>query len=590
MTPAQRDELRALSDEERYQEVVDKLYLRSQAPPSVPLAELPAQVNLSGTLVHYDGQKRQLCATAGIGRQLYKALREQSLEPAYRAALDELYSRFQYTTTRCLRISEPLERFPRWLWVVPREYPIPPSCAADVRYDAQRQVLIALGPLSPACRQALLERAAQDEHHWKDAAAATAYAAFRTAVEKLYARSSQPLLPEGVQFPEELSEVVAYDPQTETLQATGVLSSNDAEKLRSLSNDPDYRAAVGALVTGTRFRPARQNADRMYYQDGLKWLLWPGVTLMVISSLTSFAFSWRSILAAIPGRRRADAKSAAATADAGEVARKWFVGGLLVALVLSVVLQIAFFQIKWWAAIVAVLLSFALALVAARVSGETSITPVGAMGKVTQLVFGALVPEKPEPNLMAANVTGGAASQCADLLHDLKCGYLLGASPRLQSLAQICGALAGAVVGSGVYLFMFPNPGQQLMTSEFPAPAVAAWKAVAELFMVGFGALPKGTGTAMLVAAAFGVALPVIERLLPKRAQTYTLSPASFGLAMVTPAYYSISMFIGGVIALCLGKCCPGWSKRFLVALCAGLIAGESLTEVGMSLYKIIAP
>ena len=44
----------------------------------------------------------------------------------------------------------------------------------------------------------------------------------------------------------------------------------------------------------------------------------------------------------------------------------------------------------YWQTAVAVLLSFALALVACRVTGETDTTPVGAMGKITQLVFGVL--------------------------------------------------------------------------------------------------------------------------------------------------------------------------------------------------------
>ena len=42
----------------------------------------------------------------------------------------------------------------------------------------------------------------------------------------------------------------------------------------------------------------------------------------------------------------------------------------------------------------AVLLSFILALVACRVTGETDTTPVGAMGKITQLVFGVLHPRQ----------------------------------------------------------------------------------------------------------------------------------------------------------------------------------------------------
>ena len=44
----------------------------------------------------------------------------------------------------------------------------------------------------------------------------------------------------------------------------------------------------------------------------------------------------------------------------------------------------------YWQSALAVVLSFALALVACRATGETDTTPIGAMGKITQLMFGAL--------------------------------------------------------------------------------------------------------------------------------------------------------------------------------------------------------
>ena len=40
--------------------------------------------------------------------------------------------------------------------------------------------------------------------------------------------------------------------------------------------------------------------------------------------------------------------------------------------------------------VLAVVLTFFLALIASRATGETDITPTGAMGKITQLVFGVL--------------------------------------------------------------------------------------------------------------------------------------------------------------------------------------------------------
>lgn len=321
-----------------------------------------------------------------------------------------------------------------------------------------------------------------------------------------------------------------------------------------------------------------------WYGPLLNWLLWPGVAMMVSASLASFAFSAKSIFAALKRKKQTGGEEA----DTGDVPRNWFWTSLIVGLVLSVVCQAFFFDIGVHIAIAGVLLTFVLAVVAGRVSGETAITPVGAMGKVTQLVFGVLAPGQAAPNLMAANVTGGAASQCADLLHDLKTGHLLGAVPRLQTYAQVGGALAGALIGSLGYLVLIPDPANQLLTDEWPAPAVAAWKAVAEIFMKGIEAMPQGAMSAMGWAAAVGIILAVLEKKLPANARKWVPSPASLGLAFVVPAYNAISMCIGAVIALLLSRIVPSFSARFVVVIAAGLIAGESITGVAIAVQKIL--
>lgn len=314
------------------------------------------------------------------------------------------------------------------------------------------------------------------------------------------------------------------------------------------------------------------------------WLLWPGVAMMVTGSLTSFAFSWPSIARALRGG--GGLAGGGAETRPGDVPRRWFLGGLAVALVLATTLQIALFDIAWWTAVLAVLLTFLLAVVAGRVSGETNITPVGPMGKVTQLMFGVLSPGNATANLMSANITGGAASQCGDLLHDLKAGLLIGAAPRTQAVAQVLGISAGAVIGSAVYLVLVPDPSSMLLTEEWPAPAVAAWKSVAEIMSEGLDTLPRGALDALWGGALGGVVLAVLEKVLPARLRPWVPSPTSGGLAFVIPASLSVGMALGAVLALVLGRVAPGWSRRFLVVVASGVIAGESLMGVALALWQ----
>ena len=309
----------------------------------------------------------------------------------------------------------------------------------------------------------------------------------------------------------------------------------------------------------------------------VQWLLWPGVTLMTTASLATFGLAWWRRLRHHPGRNR----------QRIPVPGPGFAGAALTALAAAVALQYILFAIPPLAGIFAVGLAFALAVVAARVVGETGIPPIGAIGKVAQLGFGAAAPGNLTANLMGANVTGGAAGQCADLLNDLKCGHLLGATPRLQLFAQLCGVLTGSLVGSLTYLTLIPDPHTQLLSPEWPAPAVATWKAVAEVLAHGLAAIPQGAASAMAVAAVTGALLAAAQHW--SAARRWLPSGAALGLAFVIPAWISLGLFLGAAAAALAGRLAPAWSGRFVLAMAAGLVAGESLAGVAAALVRMAA-
>lgn len=318
-------------------------------------------------------------------------------------------------------------------------------------------------------------------------------------------------------------------------------------------------------------QPGPDDAARAWFGPMVEWLLWPGATLMVVASLASFALS----VAKLRARRRAS--EPAAETEPPMIGRGVLLAGFAVALVLSVIAQYAIFGIGPVAATLAVVLTFALAIVAARVSGETGITPIGALGKITQLTFGAITPGNVTSNLMTANVTGGAAGQCADLMHDLRTGHIIGATPGFQVVAQLFGILTGSLVAAITYIALIPDPQAQLITAEWPAPAVATWKAVAEVMSKGFEAMPPGAAVAIIVATIAGLALALAESFAGPRWQRFVPSAPAIGLAFVIPAWNSLSLFIGSAIAALLFRIFPGWSRAYIVVIAAGLIVGESI-------------
>lgn len=314
----------------------------------------------------------------------------------------------------------------------------------------------------------------------------------------------------------------------------------------------------------------------------VEWLLWPGVALMTAGALTSLAVSWRQ------GRSPADGSgSAGAARPVLPVPLPAFAFGATAAVLLVLATQYGLHGIGPGVGLLAVGMAVLLAVVAARVVGETGIPPIGALGKISQLGLGAAAPGNVTANLMGANVTGGAAGQTADLLNDLKAGWLLQARPGHQAVAQVLGVLVGSIAGSLTYLLLIPDPQTQLLTEEWPAPAVATWKAVAEVFAGGVDAMPTGAITASVIGAAVGIAMALLPARWP-RIGGMLPSPTAMGLAFVIPAWIAIALCLGAVLAAIAHRWKPAWSARYVLAIAAGLVAGESLTGVGHAAWQLL--
>ena len=223
-----------------------------------------------------------------------------------------------------------------------------------------------------------------------------------------------------------------------------------------------WSVLLGGLLTYVFLAPSllsRGLIGEVSYKAIVAWTLWPGAALLVAAGLTSFALDWRSVarsltgLASIFRRRSAEEKSRDPMAEV-ECPDAWFPLGFVLLGPIVVALMWILFDIPLWAGAIAVPLAVVMGFVAARVTGETDVTPTKALGPVTQLVYGVVTPGNLAGNLLSANVTGGIGLHAADLLTDLKSGYLLGANPRQQFYAQLFGCIAGAAVVVPAFLIL----------------------------------------------------------------------------------------------------------------------------------------
>lgn len=267
----------------------------------------------------------------------------------------------------------------------------------------------------------------------------------------------------------------------------------------------------------------------------------------------------------------------------------WFFLGIIVFSIGVIWLAATYFEIPVGYGILAIGMTFILSLVACRATGETDITPTGALGKIMQLSYGGLIPQNATANLMTASITANAAGNSADLLTDLKGGYLLGANPRRQFMAQFLGVVSGTFATVLGFRAMVPDAttingvknatGDIIVQPEFPAPAARSWEIVARTFRDGFENMHPMHRELALWGLVIGTVLVLLDAFLPM-AKAWLPSATGFGMGMIFGFNYAISMFLGALVAHFWARSRKDSHDTYMLPIAAGVIAGSSLMGV----------
>jgi uncharacterized oligopeptide transporter (OPT) family protein len=331
------------------------------------------------------------------------------------------------------------------------------------------------------------------------------------------------------------------------------------------------------------------------FREITKWSLWGGVAMMTTASLFAFFAKPQILLSAFRGLGRKRAAAAGQDPMAAIELPMWvfvvfipLIGGL------AVWLANRFFGVSPWMGAIAIPLIFVFTVIGVNSTALTSITPTGALGKLTQLTYGILAPGNIKTNLMTAGITAEVASNASNLLMNIKPGYMLGAKPRLQAIGHVFGIFAGAVVATPVFYFVFLSKGpNQLVSDQYPMPAATIWRAVAELLMQGLGNLPMSARWAVLIGALLGLALEGVRLATKGR---FWLSGVGIGLATVIPFNTCLAMFLGALFFWAAERVWPdkeSAGNRIILQnqepICAGVIAGGALMGIAVILIENFA-
>ncbi|MGQ3051484.1 MAG: OPT family oligopeptide transporter [Roseateles sp.] len=332
-----------------------------------------------------------------------------------------------------------------------------------------------------------------------------------------------------------------------------------------------------------------------------QWSLWWGVTMMVVGALVGL-LAKPEIFKSIFKRKVAPVVNAGSNGDPLKDIEVplWisYVGVPIFSLLGSYVTHV-FFNVPFWLALVSLPLIFVLTIICTNSMALTSWTPTGALSKITQFTMGALDRTNPGSNLLPAGMTAEIASNAANLLSDIKPGYMLGGKPRHQAIGHIIGNLAGVVFCVPLFFLLFLTPDANgvrsvttLVSDQFAMPAALQWKGVADIIAKGLKGLPTSALISMAVAALAAVAMEVARIKTKGRFQ---LSAVATGLGVVLPPEAVLAMFVGAVLFFAMKRKhkTPGtqghrvWVEG-MEPICAGLISGAALMGIGNAIINVL--
>lgn len=236
-------------------------------------------------------------------------------------------------------------------------------------------------------------------------------------------------------------------------------------------------------------------------------------------------------------------------------------------------------------AAIIIIFGFFFATVSSRMVGlvGSSNNPVSGMTIATLLI--ATIILKATGNIgtggMVAAITIGSiiciiAAMAGDTSQDLKTGYIVGATPVLQQIGELIGALAAALAIGGVLYLL--NAAWGYGSTQLPAPQATLMKMVVE------GVMGDNLPWTLVFC---GVGIAVVVEILG-------IPVLPFAVGLYLPIHLSTPIMAGGLVRLYIEKkkkLSEAERKTRLekgILYTSGLIAGEGLIGILLAVFAIV--
>ena len=212
--------------------------------------------------------------------------------------------------------------------------------------------------------------------------------------------------------------------------------------------------------------------------------------------------------------------------------------------------------------------------------GRTNWSPLSGMTLIAVTVMIIISSGIGDKAAIIASVMVGAATcvamaQACDLMLDMKTGYLVGASPRMQGYAQFLGTWLGPALVMCMIFILHKAYG--LGSERLPAPQGQVLASMIQSILGGEVPLQKyiaGAGLGAVLSASGIGGLGILV-----------------GLGFYLPFNIVLTYSLGTILRLFTDwKLGRRFSEEVGIPVAAGFIVGEALVGVGFALYYVFAP
>ncbi len=209
--------------------------------------------------------------------------------------------------------------------------------------------------------------------------------------------------------------------------------------------------------------------------------------------------------------------------------------------------------------------------------GRTNWSPLSGITLIAVTILVVIASGLSDTAATIASVMVGAGAcvamaQATDLMLDMKTGYLVGASPRMQGYGQFLGTWLGPILVMAMIFILHKAYG--LGSERLPAPQAQALASMIQSILGGQVPLQKyiaGAGLGALLSASGIGGLGILV-----------------GLGFYLPFNIVLTYSIGTALRLLVDwKKGTRFSHEIGIPIAAGLIVGEALVGVGFALYYV---